>query len=71
MRIENIEKNQVEILDSLTQIRKKNEEMFNHFTETYEQMFKEAMNKTPMWVSVIGTIAGGLIGALIVWALTH
>jgi len=71
LRIETIEENQKELMTGIKDIKEKNEQMFNHFTETYEAMFKEAMSKSPQWMTVLAGIFGALIGGLAIWALTR
>jgi hypothetical protein len=69
--IEDIQKNQGEILGGLNDIKKKNEEMFNHFTEKYEQMFEKAREKVPQWTTVIIGLLCTFVGGLAVWAFTR
>lgn len=71
MRVEKLEEGQVEILKSLKEIKDSNTNMFNHFTERYEQMFKETANRLPVWVLVMGSMGSALLGGLLIWALTH
>jgi len=71
MHIETIQKNQDSIMTSLKEIQITNKEMFNHFTDKYEAMFKEAMTKTPSWITAVAGISGVIIGGLAIWALTH
>ena len=70
-RLERLEEGQRSIMLSLDSIQKSNTNMFNHFTERYEAMFKETADRMPKWVVVMGTLGGTLIGALVIWALTH
>jgi ferric iron reductase protein FhuF len=71
LSINAIEKTQTDIMSALKDIQKNNTEMFNHFTERYEEMFKEAMTKVPQWIVAITGIAGALLGGLAIWALTR
>jgi hypothetical protein len=58
-------------MQSLQNIQESNTNMFNHFTERYEEMFKETAERMPRWVVIMGTLGGSIIGALIIWAVTH
>lgn len=71
IKIDNLENTTKEILVGIKDIQAKNIDMFNHFTERYEAMQKDAMNKFPPWLTAIMTLGGTLLGALVVWALTH
>lgn len=71
MRIERLEEGQIQIMNTLKDIQNSNKEMFNHFTDRYEQMFKETAKRMPTWVTVIGTCGGALLGGLLIWALTN
>lgn len=70
-KLENISGQVGECLTGINKISEKNEQMFNHFTERYEEMFKEAMTKFPQWIIVVAGIGGVIIGSLAIFALTH
>lgn len=69
--IDDMKKNQEEIMGSLNSIKTKNEEMFNHFTEKYDKMFEKMREKVPQWTTVIIGLLCAFVGALAVWAFTH
>lgn len=70
-RIDRLEETQSQIMKSLKDIQNSNTEMFNHFTERYEKMFKELEDRMPKWVVIVGALGGTLIGGLLIWAVTH
>ena len=71
MKIEQLEKGQEQIMIGIKDIQAKNTEMFNHFTERYEEMFEKAMKNMPQWLA--WTIAAGcsLIVSLVTFIVTH
>jgi len=71
LQITALQQGQTDIMLGIKEVREKNVEMFNHFTERYEKMFKETANRMPTWVTIVGSIGGILLGGLIVWAVTH
>ena len=52
------------IEDIVIDIKKENKEMFNHFTEKYEKIFKELKERLPRWAVWALTILAAIIGAL-------
>lgn len=71
LRLKGLEENQDKIMLGIENIDTKTTNMFNHFTERYEEMFKKAMSKVPQWALAIGAIGSFILGALIVFVITH
>ena len=70
-RIASVESNMDEIRKSLISIQEKNTQMFNHFTERYEEMFEKMRDRVPQWSIIVTGILCAAVGGLGVWALTH
>lgn len=64
---EEIISNLYDIKNSLCEIQSENEEMFNHFTERYEEMFKQIQKKTiPVWLLFILTMLSSTTVGIII-----
>jgi hypothetical protein len=59
------------INNKLDQIITENKNMFNHFTERYEKMFKEMADRLPKWILFVGSIGSSILTGLIMWILTR
>jgi hypothetical protein len=69
-KIVNLESQMNKIDLKLDSISLENKNMFNHFTERYELMFKGLEKRVPQWVLVIGVIASSIITGLIMFIAT-
>ena len=69
-RIEVLDKKMEGVDKKLDKIIDGNKEMFNHFTERYESMFEQLRSRVPIWVSVLFTIGGIMLSAMLTYILT-
>lgn len=69
-KIINLEGQMNKIENKLDGIALENKNMFNHFTERYEAMFKGLEKRVPQWVFAIGVIASSLITGLVMFIAT-
>jgi len=69
--IKSLKENLCGIKKSVDKIESSNKEMFNHFSERYEQMFEKLRNRVPFWMTAATTGLSSILTGIVVYAVSH
>ena len=60
-----------DIKTDISDLKREQKEGFNNLDNKMTELFNHQSSKLPPWVTVIGTLGGTILGALVIWGITH